>query len=66
MDLNTNSRNYSCRDDLSKNISEAMEHDDDSEANDSNREDLSENVSSKETQCSIKLVINMSRNIIVK
>ena len=61
IDLNDNGENEICRDDLSKDISEGMEHDDNSETNDSNREDLSENFSSQETQSSRKLVVNTSK-----
>ena len=58
IDLKNNSENYSCRDDLSENISEDMEHNNNNETNDSNREDLSENVSSQKTQYSRKSVLN--------
>ena len=43
-------------------FSEDMQCNNNSEANDSNRYDLSENISSQESQCSRKLVVSASRN----
>ena len=55
MDLNNNSKNDSYRDDLSKNIFKCMEQNNSSDAHDRNKEDLSENISSKENKLLTRL-----------
>ena len=50
------------KDDLSEKTEE-LEHTNNSETNDSNREDLSVKIPSQESQSSRKLVVNASKNI---